>query len=41
MKEVLTDKIPGTGQNARRVIEEKFSTNVLVDDYIRLYESVL
>lgn len=41
MKEVLTDKIPGTGKNARRVIEEKFSTNVLVDEYIRLYESVL
>lgn len=41
IKEVLIDKIPDTGANARRVIEEKFSTNVLVNDYIRLYESVL
>ena len=41
MKEVLTNKIPTTGQKARQVIEEKFSTNVLADDYIRLYESIL
>ena len=41
MKEVLTGKIPETGKNARRVIEEKFSTKVLVDDYIHLYETVL
>ena len=41
MKEVLIGKIPETGKNARRVIEEKFSTKVLVDDYIHLYETVL
>lgn len=41
IEEVLNNKIPDTGQKARQAIEDKFSTNVLVDDYIRLYESVL